>query len=122
MSRRRVSSSGRFIKRNALLNDPWAKVRAEEAGRYEIDRSTEELRQLGLKSDESKTDGDPGLELDEDVEIALSLAPEWPSGNANGCPTSSLSGPVERIARFALDVPTANVINPRRSSCCWTTP
>ena len=51
-----MSSSGRFIKRNGLLNDPWAKVRAEEAGRYEIDRSTEELRQLGLKSDESKTD------------------------------------------------------------------
>ena len=32
--------------------------------------------------------------------------------NANGCPTSSLSGPVERISRFTLDVPTANVINP----------
>ena len=51
---------------------------AEEAGRYEIDPSTEKIRQLGLEGDESKTDGDPGLELDKDVEIALSLqlAPE----------------------------------------------
>ena len=51
---------------------------AEEAGRYEIDPSTEKSRQLGLEGDESKTDGDPGLELDKDVEIALSLqlAPE----------------------------------------------
>ena len=46
---------------------------AEEAGRNEIDPSTEKSRQLGLKGDESKTDGDPGLELDKDVEIALSL-------------------------------------------------
>jgi hypothetical protein len=48
-------------------------VWAEEAGRYEIDPSTEKSRQLGLEGDESKTDGDPGLELDKDVEIALSL-------------------------------------------------
>ena len=73
MSLRRVSSSGRFIKRNGLLNDPWPEVRAEEAGRHEIDPSTEEIRQLGLQGDESKTDGDPRLELDKDVEIALSL-------------------------------------------------
>jgi hypothetical protein len=51
---------------------------AEESGRYQIDPSTEKIRQLGLKGDESKTDGDPGLELDKDVEIALllQLAPE----------------------------------------------
>jgi hypothetical protein len=55
-----MSSSGRFIKRNGLLNDPWSEVWAEEAGRNEIDPSTKESRQLGLKGDESKTDGDPG--------------------------------------------------------------
>lgn len=48
-------------------------MRAEEAGRDEIDPPTEKLRQLGLKGDESKTDGHSGLELDKDVEIALSL-------------------------------------------------
>ena len=32
--------------------------------------------------------------------------------NAAGCPTSSTTSPVERISRFTLDVPTANVINP----------
>jgi glucose/arabinose dehydrogenase len=32
--------------------------------------------------------------------------------NAAGCPTSSLTSPVERISRFTLDVPTANVIDP----------
>jgi hypothetical protein len=48
-------------------------MRAEEAGRYQIDPSTEKLRQLGLKSDESKTDSQPGLEFDEDVEITVSL-------------------------------------------------
>ncbi len=45
---------------------------AEEAGRYQIDPSAEQIRQLSLECDESKTDGDPGLELDKDVEIALS--------------------------------------------------
>ncbi len=29
-----------------------------------------------------------------------------------GCPTSSLTTPVERISRFTMDVPTANVIDP----------
>ena len=32
--------------------------------------------------------------------------------NAAGCPTSSTTSPVERISRFTLDVPTANVIDP----------
>ena len=32
--------------------------------------------------------------------------------NAAGCPTNSTTTPVERISRFTLDVPTANVINP----------
>jgi len=32
--------------------------------------------------------------------------------NNNGCPTQSLAGPVERISRFTLDVPTANAIDP----------
>ena len=32
--------------------------------------------------------------------------------NAAGCPTSSTTTPVERISRFTLDVPTANVIDP----------
>jgi hypothetical protein len=47
-------------------------VWAEEAGRYQIDPSAEEIRQLGLERDESKTDGGPGLELGKDVKIALS--------------------------------------------------
>jgi glucose/arabinose dehydrogenase len=32
--------------------------------------------------------------------------------NAAGCPTSSATSPVERISRFTLDVPTANLIDP----------
>ncbi|MGA7992102.1 MAG: PQQ-dependent sugar dehydrogenase [Thermoanaerobaculia bacterium] len=32
--------------------------------------------------------------------------------NAAGCPTSNASTPVERISRFTLDIPTANVIDP----------
>ncbi|MEO8586794.1 MAG: PQQ-dependent sugar dehydrogenase, partial [Acidobacteriota bacterium] len=32
--------------------------------------------------------------------------------NAAGCPTSNATSPVERISRFTLDVPTANVIAP----------
>jgi glucose/arabinose dehydrogenase len=32
--------------------------------------------------------------------------------NAAGCPTSSTTSPVERISRFTLDVPTANVVDP----------
>ena len=32
--------------------------------------------------------------------------------NAAGCPTSNATSPVERISRFTLDVPTANVIDP----------
>ena len=32
--------------------------------------------------------------------------------NNNGCPTQSLAGPVERISRFTLDVPAANVVDP----------
>jgi hypothetical protein len=77
-SLKRISSSGRFIKRNGLLNNPWPEVWAEEAGRHQIDPSTEKIRQLGLEGNESKTDGDPRLELDKDVEIALSpqRAPE----------------------------------------------
>ena len=50
---------------SAKLTDPWPEVWAEEAGHSEIDPSTEKSRQLGQKGDESKTDGDPGLELDE---------------------------------------------------------
>jgi hypothetical protein len=78
MSLKRISSSGRFIKRNGLLNNPWPEVWAEEAGRHQIDPTTEKIRQLGLEGNESKTDGDPGLELDKDVEIApsLQLAPD----------------------------------------------
>jgi hypothetical protein len=78
MSLRRISSSGRFIKRNGLLDDPRPEVGAEKAGRNEVDPSTEKSRQLGLKGNESETKSDPGLELDEDVEIALSphLAPD----------------------------------------------
>ncbi|MGZ5496845.1 MAG: PQQ-dependent sugar dehydrogenase, partial [Candidatus Aminicenantales bacterium] len=32
--------------------------------------------------------------------------------NAAGCPTSNTTTPVERISRFTLDIPTANVIDP----------
>ncbi len=32
--------------------------------------------------------------------------------NAAGCPTSNATTPVERISRFTLDIPTANVIDP----------